>query len=61
MPAGFGDLGFSDHFGLSDQELGGFGRPIYKYRLGFSDLYRVDENWSLNPAGTVIVIQPAYD
>ena len=56
VAAGFSDLGFSDHFGFSDQKLGVFGRPTYKQHLGFSDLNRVDENGPLNPAGTVISI-----
>ena len=47
VPARFSDLRFSDH------KPGVFGRPIYEYHLVFSDLNGVDENWSLNPAGTV--------
>ena len=60
VPAGFSNLGFSDHFGFSDQKLGVFGPPIYKNRtlglatyIGFSHLNRVDENCTLNPVGTV--------
>ena len=37
MPAGFSDLGFSDHFGFSDHKIWVFGQPIYKKHLGFSD------------------------
>ena len=29
VPAGFSNLGFSDHFRFNDQKLAGFGRPIY--------------------------------
>ena len=48
VPAGFSDLGFSDHFGfrnsgfLDDQYINStLGLATY---IGFSDLNRVDEN-----------------
>ena len=55
-PLGLATLGLATILGLSTRNLGVFGRLIYKYNLGFSDLNRVDESWLLNPAGTVFRI-----
>ena len=61
VPAGFSKLMFSDFLALATREPKSLDNHYLSRALGlatldvFFDLNLVDENWPLNPAGTVIV------